>query len=71
MVSGKLICSVRRKGVSPMSANEAAIRQAYQLAEDKDVVGWVNCFTKDGQWAAFETVAGAARDRVAWMISAT
>ena len=31
-----------------MSANEAAIRKAYQLAEDKDVVGWVNSFTKDG-----------------------
>jgi hypothetical protein len=31
-----------------MTANEAAIRKAYQVAEDKDVVGWVNCFTKDG-----------------------
>ncbi len=31
-----------------MTANEAAIRKAYQVAEDKNVVGWVNCFTKDG-----------------------
>jgi len=31
-----------------MTANEAAIRKAYQVAEDKDVLGWVNSFTKDG-----------------------
>ncbi len=31
-----------------MTAYEAAIRKAYQVAENKDVVGWVNCFTKDG-----------------------
>jgi ketosteroid isomerase-like protein len=31
-----------------MTANEAAIRKAYQAAEDKDVSGWVNCFTEDG-----------------------
>ena len=31
-----------------MNTNEAAIRKAYQVAEDKDVVEWVNCFTKDG-----------------------
>jgi ketosteroid isomerase-like protein len=31
-----------------MTANEAAIRNAYQVAEDKDVAGWVTCFTKDG-----------------------
>ncbi len=31
-----------------MTTNEAAVREAYQVAEDKDVVGWVNCFTKDG-----------------------
>ena len=31
-----------------MSANEMAIRKAYQVAEDKDVVGWVNSFTNDG-----------------------
>ena len=31
-----------------MTANEAAIRKAYQVAEDKDVVGWVNSFTQDG-----------------------
>src|ERR1700692_2403208 len=31
-----------------MTANEAAIRRAYQVAEDKDVAGWVNCFTEQG-----------------------
>jgi hypothetical protein len=31
-----------------MTANEAAIRKAYQVAEDKDIRGWVNCFTEDG-----------------------
>jgi hypothetical protein len=31
-----------------VTANEAAIRKAYQFAENKDVVGGVNCFTKDG-----------------------
>jgi SnoaL-like domain len=31
-----------------MTENESVIRQAYQVAEDKDVVGWVNSFTKDG-----------------------
>jgi len=31
-----------------MTANEKAIRKAYEVAENKDVAGWVNCFTKDG-----------------------
>ena len=31
-----------------MTANEAAIRKAYKIAEEKDVAGWVNCFTADG-----------------------
>jgi ketosteroid isomerase-like protein len=31
-----------------MTANEAAIRRAYQVAEDKDVAAWVSCFTEDG-----------------------
>ena len=31
-----------------MNENEAAVRKAYQVAEDKDIIGWVNCFTKDG-----------------------
>ena len=31
-----------------MTANEAAIRRAYQTAEDKDIAGWANCFTDDG-----------------------
>ena len=31
-----------------MTANEAAVRRAYQVAEDKDVAGWVNCFTEQG-----------------------
>src|ERR1700730_1805234 len=30
-----------------MTANEAAIRKAYQVAEDKDITGFVNCFTED------------------------
>jgi predicted ester cyclase len=29
-----------------MTANEAAIRRAYQVAENKDVAGWMNCFTE-------------------------
>src|SRR5690242_8047503 len=38
-----------RKGAeSHMSPNETAIRNAYQVAEDKDLAGWVNCFTEDG-----------------------
>jgi hypothetical protein len=28
-----------------MDAHEAAIRKAYQVAEDKDIAGWVQCFT--------------------------
>ena len=31
-----------------MTANETAIRRAYQVAEDKDVAAWVSCFTEDG-----------------------
>ena len=31
-----------------MTANEAAIRKAYQVAENQDVTGFVNCFTEDG-----------------------
>ena len=31
-----------------MTASEAATRKAYQVAEDKDISGWVNCFTEDG-----------------------
>jgi len=31
-----------------VTANEAAIRKAYQVAEDKDIAGSVDCFTKDG-----------------------
>jgi ketosteroid isomerase-like protein len=30
------------------AANEAFIRQAYQIAENKDIPGWVKCFTDDG-----------------------
>ena len=29
-----------------MTANEAAIRKAYQVAENKDITAWVNCFTE-------------------------
>jgi len=31
-----------------MTANEAAIRKAYRVAEDKDVAGFINCFTASG-----------------------
>jgi len=31
-----------------MTANEAAIRNAYQVAENKDVAGWIRCFTETG-----------------------
>ena len=31
-----------------MTANEAAIRKAYHVAENKDITAWVNCFTEDG-----------------------
>jgi hypothetical protein len=31
-----------------LNANKAAIRTAYQVAEDKEIDGWVNCFTGDG-----------------------
>jgi hypothetical protein len=31
-----------------MTANEAAIRKAYRVAEDKDVGGFINCFTASG-----------------------
>jgi ketosteroid isomerase-like protein len=31
-----------------MTANEAAVRKTYQTAEQKDIPGFVNCFTEDG-----------------------
>jgi ketosteroid isomerase-like protein len=31
-----------------MTANEAAVRRTYQFAEDKDIAGFVGCFTEDG-----------------------
>src|SRR6266446_222601 len=31
-----------------MSPNETAVRNAYQVAENKDITAWVNCFTEDG-----------------------
>jgi ketosteroid isomerase-like protein len=31
-----------------MTANEVAVRKTYQNAEDKDIAGFVNCFTEDG-----------------------
>ncbi len=30
------------------SENEEIIRNAYRVAEEKDLEGWVNCFTPDG-----------------------
>ena len=43
-----------------MTANEAAIRKAYRVAENRDVAGFVNCFTEDGTAAV-----ACARDREA------
>jgi hypothetical protein len=34
-----------------MNVNETAIRNAYQVAEGKDLAGWVKCFTEDGTFA--------------------
>jgi len=31
-----------------MNVNETAVRNAYQVAERKDLAGWVKCFTEDG-----------------------
>ena len=31
-----------------MTANEAAIRNAYQVAENKEVGAWIRCFTETG-----------------------
>ena len=31
-----------------MTGNEAAVRKAYHVAENKDITAWVNCFTEDG-----------------------
>jgi ketosteroid isomerase-like protein len=31
-----------------MTANESAVRKTYQMAENKDIIGFVNCFTGDG-----------------------
>jgi len=31
-----------------MTANEAAIRNPYQVGENKDVDGWIQCFTETG-----------------------
>ena len=30
------------------SANEASVRNAYEVAERKDLEGWINLFTPDG-----------------------
>ena len=45
--SDSAVLRVERKHAS-MTANEAAIRNAYQVAEEKNIAGWVNCFTSDG-----------------------
>ena len=31
-----------------MNSNETTVRNAYQVAERKDLAGWVKCFTEDG-----------------------
>ena len=42
-----------REGLA-MNANEAAVRNAYQVAERKDLAAWVNCFTEDGTFTRSE-----------------
>src|SRR6201999_4567382 len=31
-----------------MSSNEEVVRRAYDIAEAKDIQGWIDCFTPDG-----------------------
>ena len=31
-----------------MSSNEEFVRRAYDLAEQKDIPGWIDCFSPDG-----------------------
>ena len=33
--------------------NEQIVRQAYQIAEEKDLKGWVNAFTADGTFTDY------------------
>ena len=33
--------------------NEQIVRQAYQIAEDKDLKGWVDAFTADGTFTDY------------------
>jgi ketosteroid isomerase-like protein len=40
--------AVEEREVLAMNANETAVRNAYQVAERKDLAGWVSCFTEDG-----------------------
>jgi len=44
-----------------MTANEAAIRNAYQVAENKDVAGWIRCFTETGTFTD-ESIGVTYRD---------
>ena len=44
-----------------MTTNEAAIRTAYQVAEDRDIAGWVNSFTEDGTFTD-ESIGVTYRD---------
>jgi hypothetical protein len=45
---GSLAQTTAKAGIIAMTTNETAIRKAYQVAEDKDIPGWVDCFAKDG-----------------------
>jgi steroid delta-isomerase-like uncharacterized protein len=38
----------RERSTGVASENEEIVRHAYQVAEDKDLEGFVNCFTPDG-----------------------
>jgi ketosteroid isomerase-like protein len=40
--------STRERDTAMASENEQIIRRAYQVAEEKDLDGFVNCFTPDG-----------------------
>jgi hypothetical protein len=51
----------KREGLE-MNANEATVRNAYQVAERKDLAGWVNCFTEDGTFTD-ESIGVTYRDK--------
>src|SRR5579862_4059661 len=38
-----------------MTDNETIVRNAYKIAEAKDIPGWINVFTDDGTFTDFST----------------